>query len=351
MFTGGLVPNTGLALHRLGMPTRLICKTGVDAFGTIIHNLFESEGVGLSAGILADRAESTSYSLIINPADMDRIILHNPGANHCFDANDINFALLGQSALFHFGYAPLMRKMYENNGQGLVDLFRRAKGTGITTSMDMCYPDPATDAGRADWHAILRSTLPFVDIFLPSIEEILFMLRRSEYEAMAQSGDLLKQVTPTLLHSLGDELLSMGVRIAVIKLGEQGLYMRSARKGILEGMGRACTPDMAAWADKEFWAPCFRVEVVGTTGAGDATIAGFLSALLRGLSPEETVNAAVAVGACNVEAPDALSGLRTWKATIERIRSGWERLQLDLDDPTWQNDETHQIWFRRPGSK
>ncbi len=50
------------------------------------------------------------------------------------------------------------------------------------------------------------------------------------------------------------------------------------------------------------WAPCFDVEVVGTTGSGDATIAGFLSALLRDASPEEAMTMAVAVGACNVEA-------------------------------------------------
>jgi sugar/nucleoside kinase (ribokinase family) len=344
--TGGVVPNTGLALHRLGIPTRLICKTGQDAFGTIIREIVDSKGAGLSAGIHADPNLSTSYTLIISPKDVDRIFLHNPGANHSFNADDIDYAMVSQSALFHFGYPPLMRKMYENNGQGLVDLFRRAKQTGATTSLDMSYPDPATEAGQADWVSILKAALPYVDIFVPSIEELLFMLRRSDYQAMNLSGAVLDQVTPALLHSLSDELLSMGIRLAVIKLGERGLYLRSAGKGRLLEMGRGRPSDLEAWSDKEFWAPCFRVRVVGTTGAGDTTIAGFFSALLRDFSPVESVTAAVAVGACNVEAPDALSGLRSWDETIQRINYGWERLPLSLDDPDWHWDEIHQLWYR-----
>ena len=43
-------------------------------------------------------------------------------------------------------------------------------------------------------------------------------------------------------------------------------------------------PNSTAWANYENWSPCFQVDVVGTTGAGDATIAGFLAALLRDMS-------------------------------------------------------------------
>ena len=344
--TGGLVPNTGLALHRLGIPTRLVCKTGKDAFGTIVRDIVESKGAGMSAGITADPHLSTSYSLIISPKDVDRIFLHNPGANHSFSADDIDYSIVSQSELFHFGYPPLMRKMYENDGQGLVELFQRAKQTGATTSLDMSYPEAETEAGQADWPAILKAALPFVDIFVPSLEELLFMIRQSDYRAMTLSGPILDQVTPALLHSLGDELLSMGIRLAVIKLGERGLYLRSAGKGSLLEMGRARPSDLEAWSDKEFWTPCFRVRVVGTTGAGDTTVAGFLSALLRDLSPEEFVTAAVAVGACNVEAPDALSGLRSWEETFQRIHTGWDRMPLSLEDPDWHWDEIHQLWYR-----
>ena len=139
----------------------------------------------------------------------------------------------------------------------------------------------------------------------------------------------------------------MGATIVALKLGDRGLYLRTAGQSRLVGMGRARPSDPAAWADKELWAPCFQVKVVGTAGSGDATIAGFLSALLRGFSPEEAVTAAVAVGACNVEAADTLSGLRTWDATWQRVRSGWARHGLVPDAPGWVLDEQHTLWARR----
>jgi sugar/nucleoside kinase (ribokinase family) len=109
-------------------------------------------------------------------------------------------------------------------------------------------------------------------------------------------------------------------------------------------MGRAVPRDANGWANQEIWAPCFAVSVVGTTGSGDATIAGFLSALLRGFSPDQAVTAAVAVGACNVEAADALSGIRTWEETMERIQSGWQRRTLHLSDPGWLADPVNGNW-------
>jgi sugar/nucleoside kinase (ribokinase family) len=324
----------------------LICKVGVDAFGRIVRELIDSYDPDLAEGIRVDPQTTTSYSMIISPPDMDRIVLHNPGANHTFSADDVDYQLVSRVALFHFGYPPIMRRMYAQNGRGLVDLFQRVKQTGVTASLDMCYPDPAGEGGRADWATILKATLPWVDIFMPSIEELLLMLHSSDFERLSARGSLLDQVTPALLHSLGDELLDMGVPLVVIKLGGRGLYLRTAGRKTIEKIGRAAPADPAAWENIEFWAPCFRVRVAGTTGAGDATIAGFLSAMLHGLDPELAVTMAVAVGACNVEAADALTGLRSWDATLDRIRAGWERLPLHLEDPAWSWDLSGQVWRR-----
>jgi hypothetical protein len=55
--------------------------------------------------------------------------------------------------------------------------------------------------------------------------------------------------------------------------------------------------------------------------------------------------AATAVGACNVEAADSLSGIRPWQATLDRVAAGWPRRELLLDAPGWEFDETHQLWL------
>jgi len=345
--TGGAVSNTGLALNKLGIPTQLMGKVGNDLFGQAVQQIVASHGPHLVEGMVVDGRTYTSYTVIINPPEVDRIFLHCPGANDTFTADDVRYDLVAQARLFHFGYPTIMKRMYEKGGAELVNLYRRAKATGVTTSLDLSFPDPSSAAGRADWVNILRSTLRHVDIFIPSLDEILYMLRREIFEKFAaQQTSLASQVTPELLSDLSQQLLEMGVKIVGLKLGERGMYVRTAGRAAMEEMGRACPSHPEAWADREMWAPCFQAQVVGTTGAGDATIAGFISALLRDLSPEAAVTAAVAVGACNVEAPDALGGIRPWEETMQRVERGWPRHPLTLDSPGWHFDRDHQLWLR-----
>ena len=179
------------------------------------------------------------------------------------------------------------------------------------------------------------------------------MLRRETYDALSQQAsgsDFLQLISPALLSSLSQELLGMGGKIIGLKMGDRGLYVRTARRAVLERMGRARPADLAAWANKELWSPCLQAHFVGAAGAGDATIAGFLTGLLRGLSLEDTVTAAVAVGACNVEAADTLSGVRSWEETLERIQRGWARHPSHLDAPGWRFDHEHQMWVGPAGA-
>ena len=348
---GGPVPNTGIAMHRLGVPVDLVARVGADPFGQIVREIITAQGPRLAEGITAAGGSATSYTVIICPPGMDRFFLHCPGTNDIFSAEDIDYSLAAQAGIFHFGYPPIMRRMYMEGGAGLVEVYRRAKATGVTTSLDMTLPDPSSPGGLADWPAILRRVLPYVDIFLPSIEELLFMLRRQTYDdltqgggAAAYEGQLLDQLTPALLSEVSAELLRLGVKMAVIKLGERGLYLRTAAVEQLAQMGRGAPADLAAWANQELWAPCFQVEVVGTTGAGDATIAGFLSALLRDLTPLQAMVAAVGVGACDVEAADATSGIRSWEATLQRIAAGWPQHPMTLAAPGWSRHEPSGVW-------
>jgi sugar/nucleoside kinase (ribokinase family) len=347
--TGGSVSNTGLALNKLGIPTQLMGKVGNDLFGQAVRQIVASYGPHLADGMVVDEQAHTSYTVIISPLGVDRIFLHCPGANDTFTADDVRYDLVAQAQLFHFGYPPLLKRMYENGGAQLVEIYRRAKETGVTTSLDMTLPDPSSAAGRADWASILRSTLRYVDVFFPSIDEILYMLRRETFEELqpaTKGASPSSRVMPELLSDLGQQLIEMGVKIVGLKLGEWGLYVRTAGGVAIEDMGPARPSNPKAWADREIWAPCFQVEAVGTTGAGDATIAGFISALLRDYSPEAAVTAAVAVGACNVEATDALGGIRSWEETMQRVKSGWPRRTLTLDSPGWRFDEDRQLWLR-----
>ena len=131
-----------------------------------------------------------------------------------------------------------------------------------------------------------------------------------------------------------------------LKLGDRGCYLRTAGKPALAAMGRGRPADLSAWANRELWSPCFQADVVCTVGSGDTTIAGFLTALLRGLPPGPAVTAAVAVGACSVEAPDAVTGIRPWDETLRRVAGGWPRHRMNLEAPGWGFDDANGLWCR-----
>lgn len=342
---GGPVSNTGMALHKLGMSTGLMGKVGSDMFGERIVELMRSYSDDLANSMIVDDEVSTSYTIVINPPGVDRIFLHSPGANHTFKASDVD--LSGANAkIFHFGYPPLMRSMYQNKGTELVGVMQRAKEAGFTTSLDMAYPDPDSEAGQVDWRTILKNALPYVDVYLPSFDETLYMLNRPLHDQLKQKGgNMVTHIHADLLRETAEDLLSMGAKVVGLKLGDQGFYVRTmADAAAISTMGRGA-PAAANWADRELYVPVFVTDVVGTTGSGDATIAGFLAAMVEELPIEQAVLSAVAVGAHNVEAADSLSGIKPWHVVQLRIKSGWEQAFPDLDVSDWHLEPTTRVYF------
>ena len=318
--TGGSVANTGLAMAFFGADTALLGKIGNDAFGKLILEILSQHGCG-DEGMLVAEDAVTSYSVVLALPGQDRMFLHAPGANDTFSSSDVNFDVVSEASLFHFGYPPLMREMYRNGGAELVELFRRVKALGVATSLDMAAVDPTSEAGAVDWREILKKLLPYVDFFLPSAEELCFMLDRPRWEEWMQrtAGD----VTGTLdieqdVKPLARELLDMGCRVVVIKCGAKGLYYQTASD--MEGIKTMRCED---WAQREGFQSAFPPEkICSATGAGDTCIAAFLAAMLEGRGVEDCVRLAAAAGASCVEAYDALSGLKPLAVLEEKLAEG-----------------------------
>jgi len=335
--TGGAVSNTGLALHHLGVPTSLIGKVGVDLFGGETLSVLRKIDPRLADGMIVDPDESSSYTFVISPPGVDRSFLHCTGANDTFLAKDVDYERLAGSKLLHFGYPTLMQRFYEDGGQQMSRLFEQTRECGLLTSLDMAMPDANSPAGRVDWRSWLEHVLPSVDIYLPSIDETLYMLRRPQFDQLtSQAGgaDLGSLVDTNLLQELAGELLAMGAGVVVLKRGDQGLYLKSGTTDRLP----------KPWQNRELQTSCFQVEVVGTTGAGDCTIAGFLAAVVEDASPEEALVDAVAVGACSVEVADATSGIRPMAEIRERIEAGWDRRPSAVEAPGWTWNEAAGVW-------
>ncbi len=320
--TGGSVANTGLALKMLGIDVTLMGKIGKDAFGAMAEQLFAQHGAG---GLLVGPDSSTSYSVVLAIPGIDRIFLHNPGANDTFSNQDIPDEALTEATLLHFGYPPLMKRMYQSNGAELTAMFQRMKEKGIATSLDFAAIDPHSEAGGVDWTAVLANVLPYTDFFVPSFEELCFMLDRERFQQLAaRGGDMTAGLAMADVKPLADRLLELGCKAVLIKCGTAGMYYRTAERVRMEQVGSRLGLDAELWASQEGFQPCFQADIVrSATGAGDTSIAAFLAAVLQGKSPSVCTALAAAEGACSVTAYDALSGLKSLEYLEARIKAGW----------------------------
>lgn len=342
--TGGAVANTGLALTKLGIDTTLVGKIGDDALGSIILDVLQEVKEDITGNMIISQGETSSYTIVLNPPDTDRIFLHFPGPNQTFKADDITYADLEGIDIFHFGYPPILKQFYESSE--LVRMMKRVREMGIITSLDMSLPDPESPAGKLDWQEYLKNVLPYVDLFLPSIDELLYMLDTGVQDFMNKDGSL----NIALLAEIGNKLLEWGARVVAIKLGDQGLYLRTGNLTNSVG-GKEDNPllklaDPEKWSNRQILSPCFSTKVVGTTGAGDTTIAGFLGKFLEGVTPEEVVTVATAVGAFSVEAVDATGGIKPLSEVNHRLEKGWNRLPVKIKDEAWRYDGESGLWIR-----
>lgn len=325
---GGAVANTGLAMSFLGVDVQLIGKVGDDDFGENITRIVKSHHI--SEHMIVSDNSHTSYSIILAVPGNDRIFLHDPGANDTFEFNDLDLDAIKQASLFHFGYPPLMKRLYLNGGEELQKIFQAVSEAGVVTSLDMAAIDPSSPAAREDWTIILRNTLPFVDIFMPSLEELLFMLDRPKYfelnraaggKDLIKSVDIEKDVRP-----LAEKAIEMGAGIVLIKCGEPGVYFKTAGAARLSRLESKLGFSLAGWPNRQGFEASFVPDrVASATGAGDVTIAAFLTAFLSHYPLETCLSYATAEGASCVEAYDSLSGLRTFDEIQAKIQGGWKK--------------------------
>lgn len=327
--TGGAVANTGLGMKILGADVTLMGKVGCDEFGNMICDILNKYDA--AKGMIFSDKVSTSYSVVLAVPGIDRIFLHNPGANNQFRAEDISEEALKEATLFHFGYPTLMKSMYENNGAELIALFKRVKAMGCATSLDLSAVDPDTEAGRADWEKILEAVMPYVDFFVPSVEELCFMLdkeRFKEWQIRACGRDITEVLAPdTDIKPLADRCMSLGAKVLLLKCGRPGMYFKSADVKKLKGIETIIKLNIDDWADREIFEKSYVPDkVLSGTGAGDTSIAAFLTAMLNGEAPEMCLNLAAATGASCVTAYDALSGLKPLEELKNKIEDGWEKI-------------------------
>ena len=267
LHSGGCACNTAVALGKLGIPTAVIGKVGCDAFGDFLINTMTDAGLDTSA-MARDPSVSTSATAVLIHSDGERSFLHYGGGNAEFTEVDVDHELIGRTKILHVAAAFLVGGL---DGRPMARVLARAREMGVTTCLDTAW-----DA-QGRWQ-LIEPCLEHVDVFFANLEEAQMITGEQGPREAAQC------------------LLDRGMKAAVIKLGAEGCYTKTAAEA--------------------FRTPAFPVEnVVDTLGAGDAFVAGYLAGMVRQWDIRRSCRLANAVAACCVGARGP-SGVKSLDETM-----------------------------------
>jgi sugar/nucleoside kinase (ribokinase family) len=234
MSAAGTAGGTAVVLARLGADVRSIGAVGDDPAADTLLALLQRDAVDVS-GLVRKPDHQTSASVIPVRPSGDRPAWHCIGANGAFTLDDLAPSALGGLTHLHLGGPEFL------GGEAAGTLLADARGRGVVTSVDVLAP------GDPDMLAWIADALPHTDYLLPNDEQVLGFT--------------------------GAATLADGAR-ALVAAGVGCVAVTQGAKGAL-----------VVTADAVVEVPAYPVEVVDTTGCGDAFSAGFLRGLSLGRDP------------------------------------------------------------------
>ncbi|MBB3157936.1 sugar/nucleoside kinase (ribokinase family) [Microbacterium proteolyticum] len=269
----GTAAATAVDLARLGVPVATVGAVGADALGVFLRSTMADEGVDVT-GLAVRRERPTSATMLPIRRDGSRPALHVIGSNAAIAPEDLASIDMSDVAVLHLGGTCLLPGI---DGAPSVDLLRRARDAGVVTTMDFI---PTGGAGDRD--AVLPC-LPFVDYLFPSEEDAL---------SFAGAATLDEAITFYLGAGVGTLVITRGAAGVSISTRESRDVRRAA----------------------------YSVDVVDTTGCGDAFSAGFIEGLVSGADVAEAAERGLACGSLVATGLGSDAGLHS-AADVARLRA------------------------------
>ena len=227
----GSAGGTAITLAKLGAEVRSAGAIGADAPGDMLLRLLERDGVDTSLFVRRDELQTSASVLPIRP-NGDRPAFHVIGANQAYGADDVPLDQIARATHVHVGGPEFM------GGEAAARILAHARESEVVTSADLLAPG---DPGLLEW---IAPALSHLDYLLPNDEQVL---------GLTGAGELVDGCRG---------LLERGVGCVAATRGADGVV-------IVDGTEVEAVP-------------AFDVDVVDTTGCGDAFSAGFLRGVALG---------------------------------------------------------------------
>jgi len=269
----GTAGGTVVDVVKLGLDTLAVGAVGDDEKADFVIDTLGRHGIDTSAMQRVAGVPTSATILNIRP-NGERPALHQRGASDHLWLGPEHYDAALDAKIVHLGGAGLLSKL---DGEPSRKLLAEAKARGRITTFDLI-------AASAETLPLVEPLLPHIDYFMPSIEE-----------AQAMSG----QGSP---EACADFFLSRGARTCVFTMGGEGAFF-------------------AADEGTRMRVPAFAIDVVDTTGCGDAFDAGFIAALHHDMPPETALRFAQAAAGLVATGLGSDAGIVSFADTVERMNT------------------------------
>ncbi len=277
----GTAAGTSVDLAKLGLDVVAMGAIGQDEIGHMVISTMQRYGIDTSALVRKPGVQTSATMLPIRP-NGERPALHVIGANGAFTLDDVNWSAIAQAQFLHVGGTSLMEKF---DGEPVSQVVKFAKEKGLTTTWDFIgVPKP-------NLAEMIAHSLPYIDYFMPNIEEARMISGLHDRHGMQQF------------------FFDLGATTIIFKMGAEGSTIIT-RNG------------------QEIRVPAYKVSVVDTTGCGDAYCAGFITGLSKGWGVVDAARLGSACGSLVATGLGSDAGIVSFDQAAAFMQTG-ERLETE----------------------
>ncbi len=266
---GGTIVDTA----KLGLKSLAVGAVGDDEKADWVLATMQKHGIDTSAMQRLKGIPTSATILNVRP-NGDRPALHVRGASDHFDVPPTMYDQVFDAPIIHLGGTGLLKKL---DGPASLTLLKEAKSRGRTVTFDLI-------AANAETAEIVKPLLPYIDYFMPSIEEAKDMSGQKTAEDCAKF------------------YLDHGSKCCVFTLGGDGAFY-AHRDGT------------------RVKSPAYEVKVVDTTGCGDAFDAGFIAALHHKMDVETSLRFAQASAGLVATGLGSDAGIISFEDTLDKMKN------------------------------
>ncbi len=268
----GTAGGTIIDCAKLGLSTLAVGAVGDDEKADFVVSVLEKFGAD-TAGFERIKGVPTSSTILNIRPNGERPALHLRGACDYFMPPNKEKLNIFDCKVFHLGGTGLLKKL---DGSASVELLKDAKENECITTWDLIGATESTID-------IVKPLLPHIDYFMPSIEEASIMC------GLDDPKDIAKYY------------LDNGVTNCVLTMGGEGsLFVNK---------------------DETIKTPAFDINVVDTTGCGDAFDAGMITSLINNFDLEKSLKFATTTSGLVATGLGSDAGIIDFDDTINKMNT------------------------------